>query len=75
MLSYEKSTIGDRHPDSKFANELGALHKCGISFYIIYIYFLYIASKMQDLVMHIVYDLNIHILSHNIHEYSRVSQM
>ncbi len=29
MLSYEriKSTIGDGHPDSKFANELGALHK------------------------------------------------
>ncbi len=28
MLSYERkknSTIGDGHPDSKFANELGAL--------------------------------------------------
>ncbi len=23
----EKSTIGDGHPDSEFANELGALHK------------------------------------------------
>ncbi len=23
----KKSTIGDGHPDSKFANELGALHK------------------------------------------------
>ena len=25
------STIGDGHPDSKFANELGALHKYDVS--------------------------------------------
>ncbi len=28
----EKSTIGDGHADSKFANELGALHKYEISY-------------------------------------------
>ncbi len=28
----EKSTIGDGHPDSKFATELGALHKYEISY-------------------------------------------
>ncbi len=33
MLSHEtkKSKIGDGHPDSKFANELDALHKYEIS--------------------------------------------
>ncbi len=28
----KKSTIGDGHPDSKFANELGALHKYKICY-------------------------------------------
>ncbi len=35
MLSYDReknSTMCDGHPDSKFANELGALHKYEISY-------------------------------------------
>ena len=32
-----KSTIGDGHPDSKFAYELGALHKYEYSYASIYI--------------------------------------
>ncbi len=37
MLSYERKKVQyvthcDRHPDSKFANELGALHKYEISY-------------------------------------------
>ena len=38
MLWYErkKSTIGDGHPDIKFANELGALHKYKISYILVY---------------------------------------
>ncbi len=31
MLSFEKQSTIDGHPDSKFGNELGALHKFEIS--------------------------------------------
>ncbi len=33
-MKEKNSTIGDGHPDSKCANELGALHKYEIAYFI-----------------------------------------
>ncbi len=42
----KKSTIGDGHPDSKFANELGALHKYEICYIYINIKYIQNYKKM-----------------------------